>query len=126
MNWTLEGLRLWHEKGLAPPEAVEKATQEYRNEMDILGDWLTERCIVNPALGYTSTGDLYDSYSKFCYKEKVKALNKRAFGRKLSERGFSKKKGTGGTRGFQGIRLKGSRPSSSARIPKASNGGNKS
>ncbi len=126
LNWALEGLRLWREKGFVPPEAVEKATQEYRTEMDILGDWLNEHCIVAPALGFISTGDLYDSYKKFCYKENVNALNRRAFGRKLSERGFKPKKGTGGIRGFQGIRLKGSRRPPITNITKITNGENKS
>ena len=39
LNWALEGCRLWQAEGLTAPAAVQAATQEYREEMDVLGDF---------------------------------------------------------------------------------------
>jgi putative DNA primase/helicase len=44
LNWALEGCLMWQEHGLEPPQEVQTATEEYREEMDPLGDFLAECC----------------------------------------------------------------------------------
>lgn len=110
LNWALAGLREWQEIGLAPPSAVDAATQDYRNEMDIFGDWLNDCCITSPDLGHIPTAKLYESYKRFCADGDLRTISSRAFGRKLAERGFDPAKGTGGIRGFRGLSLKSRKP----------------
>lgn len=45
LKWAIEGCMLWQQEGLEPPEAVERATAEYKNEMDILAAFC-ESCLV--------------------------------------------------------------------------------
>jgi len=44
LNWALTGLRAWRHGGTQIPKAVQDATATYRDEQDILGEWLSERC----------------------------------------------------------------------------------
>ncbi|GHV22927.1 hypothetical protein FACS189494_10400 [Spirochaetia bacterium] len=37
LNWLIEGTRRWFADGLVSPPAISSATEEYRNEMDVLG-----------------------------------------------------------------------------------------
>ncbi len=36
-NWAVEGCLMWQREGLNPPADIQKATMEYRKEMDIIG-----------------------------------------------------------------------------------------
>jgi len=47
LNWAIQGCLEWQAKGLQPPRAVEKATQSYRAEMDVLQEWIDECCKVS-------------------------------------------------------------------------------
>jgi putative DNA primase/helicase len=42
-NWLLEGTARWRREGLKTPRAVTLATDEYRGEMDVIGNFLKER-----------------------------------------------------------------------------------
>ena len=46
LAWAVRGCREWQESGLGMPEEVRAATEEYRAEMDSLGDFIEERCIL--------------------------------------------------------------------------------
>ena len=81
------------------------ATEDYREDMDIIGDWIDEKCVREPA-AVTATATLHTDYSFFVQREMGKALSGRRFGRELAERGFRKEKGTGGERMTRGLRLK--------------------
>jgi putative DNA primase/helicase len=43
LNWLLEGTARWKREGLKAPKAVLLATDEYREEMDVIGNFLKER-----------------------------------------------------------------------------------
>jgi len=42
LAWLVEGCRLWRAMGLKAPQVVMDATQEYRNDEDLVGKFLTE------------------------------------------------------------------------------------
>lgn len=48
LRWMVEGALKWQAEGLEKPSSVERATQSYREDMDILGPFIDELCIVNP------------------------------------------------------------------------------
>ena len=104
LAWALEGLRAWREGGLAIPEAVRKATEEYREEMDTLADFFDSCCVIDPR-ATASTIDLYRYYDAWALKAGEDALSKRLFGERLRERGFRPFK-SGSVRGWRGIGLK--------------------
>ncbi len=87
LNWAIEGLRAWRANGLAPPERVRAATAEYREEMDILGDFIAAKCVLD-AKAYAPTGALYTDYESWCRDNGEDAVKKRTFSILLKERGF--------------------------------------
>jgi putative DNA primase/helicase len=100
LKWAVEGLRAWQERGLDPPERVTTATESYREEMDLLRDFLAERCVTAEELGLKSrsvflpAGQLRGEYEKWCEEEGEKPVFSRTFGQMLAERGFPSGKET--------------------------------
>lgn len=106
LNWALEGCRLWQERGLEIPDVVRTATAEYREEMDILGGFLGDCCILASSTTVTSR-TLYNVYEQWCEANGEHPLGKNAFGTRLAERGLGKiRMGTSQARGWSGIGLK--------------------
>jgi len=46
LAWMVEGCLEWQEEGIGVPGVVEEATEEYRQEMDPLRDFVAEMCVV--------------------------------------------------------------------------------
>jgi putative DNA primase/helicase len=65
LNWSLKGYRQWKEMGLCPPTQVLKATTSYREENDVVQQWLNSCCVPIKNLD-TSMKALYESYSGWC------------------------------------------------------------
>ncbi len=91
LAWAVEGCLAWQREGLNPPEEVTKATEKYREEMDILGDFLAEYCVVDPTASEKNV-DLYKAYCRWCEQEGDKAISQRIFSQSLQERGFRNEK----------------------------------
>ncbi|MBS4461208.1 DNA primase [Aerococcaceae bacterium zg-B36] len=48
LKWCVEGYQLWRENGLNEPKIIAEQRHEYRNEMDMVAQFVEETCIVNP------------------------------------------------------------------------------
>jgi len=106
IKWMLEGLQEYRRIGLAEPEIVRAATAEYQEEQDILGEWLGDMC-VKGRMYWTGSGELYTSYFTWCSDRHETPVSTRKFGFEMKDR-FKAGKNSSGTRGYHGIRLKGS------------------
>jgi putative DNA primase/helicase len=87
LAWAVRGCLEWQAGGLSEPPAVSEATADYRAEMDVLADFLGERCLVDPAIR-VKAGDLYRAYSEWCKDTGSHTLSMNKFGRLMTERGF--------------------------------------
>jgi putative DNA primase/helicase len=106
LNWALEGLRAYQREGLAPPRTVMEATNEYREDMDIVGAWIEERCNRDPEARVT-TSELHCDYRTWAEHEVGFVMSPKVFGRDLVARGFKKTKLEGGNkRGIAGLKLR--------------------
>jgi len=105
LNWALDGLALWLETGLKPPEEVKIATQEYRSEMDTLGKFLEECCILSDKFE-VSTKSLYEAYKAWCEASGEYKITKKMLGIRLSERGIRSYSGGKNIQMKQGVDLK--------------------
>lgn len=105
LNWAILGCLEWQLAGLAPPTAVLSATQAYREEMDALAAFFSDRCEFGPS--HTAAGpQLYDSYRLWCESNGEAPVAAQSFGRKLNERGLTKRRGAYGQAVYVGIRMK--------------------
>jgi putative DNA primase/helicase len=102
LAWLVEGCLDWQQNGLTTPGAVKAATGEYRNEMDVIGEFLAECCLTGEGLSATAK-DLYAAYETFCDENGDKAVSKKMFGMKLEEKGFDSFRGTRGVRTWIGL-----------------------
>jgi putative DNA primase/helicase len=116
LNWALAGLAVYLKEGLNPPAMVLASTQDYRNDMDVVGQWIAQRCEIDPKASVV-TGAAWADYSQWADDEVGWTLKKLTFRRHLSDRGFAAAKGTHGQRMIAGLRLK----STAARSASGSN-----
>jgi putative DNA primase/helicase len=104
LRWAIQGCFDWQDERLGYPSEVRAATDAYRRDMDVIGDFITERCLVAAGEEITSK-ELYDAYTGWARDDGEKVLSAKSFGLYLQERGIqphrSKK-----SRGWLGIRLR--------------------
>jgi putative DNA primase/helicase len=109
LAWAVAGCRAWSTQGLGTPEEVSDATAAYQADMDVLGEFLDERC-VRQADGTIAAGELYEAYLGWCHAAgERKPLSKRTFGLRLLERGFRRvrRADTRRARAWSGLHLRG-------------------
>jgi putative DNA primase/helicase len=104
LNWAIKGCLDWHRNGLKPPAKVTDATRAYRAEMDVVAQFIEDRCVTDRQADVTVKA-LYDNYVEWCQANGETAISKRSFGQRLTEQGF-KQRPTRDARKWQGIRLK--------------------
>lgn len=103
LNWLIRGLEDWMETGLATPESVLASTAEYREDSDALGRFILEWC-ERDSDAEIEAGELHRAFSDWCKIDGANAVNANNFGRRLTDRGFERRKSNGKTyRG--GLRL---------------------
>lgn len=86
LNWLIEGVRIFLTEGLVIPEAVKKATQEYRDDMDRTAAFVA-RCIIRDDNAVPlQARDLYHAYCDFTVDEGGKPMNVTAFGRAMAKK----------------------------------------
>ena len=105
LNWAMLGCLEWQQDGLDEPQAVISATGGYRAEMDVVGAFVDERCVLGDQHEAGAT-ELYKAYQQWCEDTGEKAIGDRRFGERLSERGVGRRKGTKGKRLRCGIALR--------------------
>lgn len=92
LAWMLDGCLAWQSRGLSDTPAVIKvATGEYKEEQDVIGAWIQERCKVGPN-EEAHSGLLYTNYQSWSLENGLKPNSNIAFGRRLGERGFNRRK----------------------------------
>lgn len=101
--WGLQGYQEWKKWGLAIPDEIKEATKTYREEMDVLADFLNECCEVKKT-AETPAGEIYGAYSRWCGDAGERPMSQKSLGQKLQEKGFQKDR-TGKKRLWKGIGL---------------------
>lgn len=91
LNWAIKGSLLWQANGLASPAAAIEATKAYQSEMDELGQWMSECCVLGPGAS-AKASVLLASYQGWAEQNGAASLNATTFGTKLTARGFLKTK----------------------------------
>jgi putative DNA primase/helicase len=107
LAWAVEGCRKWIADGLTTPAAVMAAVSDYRNESDLIGQWLADECDTGSDRIETLRR-LFDSYFQWCEAGGVRfVLTKNKLGRLLAERGFEPDRtGIGRLRTYAGLSIR--------------------
>jgi putative DNA primase/helicase len=91
LNWLLEGTARWKRERLKAPPAILNATDEYRGEMDVIGNFLKERCVQRPGAAIRAR-ELFQVYQDWCDENNEQATSERIFGLRLKELGMVQKR----------------------------------
>ena len=102
LGWLLEGYKLYMKEGLNKPATIENAIKEYKEEMDIVQQWINEYCELKPSY-FEKANILYDNFRAFCQRRDQRT-NQTQFGRNLGKK--FKKYNSGSGIVYIGIRLK--------------------
>jgi len=95
LAWMVQGCLEWQRRGLADvPVVVADQTAEYRQEQDVIGQWLGE-CTKADRASEVDASELYTSYRNWAIESGLKPASKVSLGRRLSERGFIGRKSHG-------------------------------
>ena len=102
LTWAVQGCLAWQSDGLGSAGAVDEATAEYRQEEDVLGAFLTERCELG-AGHETAPADLRTAYETYRAELGEKPVTASVLGKQLSRRGIKR----GGRNSvYRGLRLR--------------------
>ena len=118
LAWAVRGCLEWQQSGLETPEVVKSATSAYRDEMDLVGQFLEERCMFSPE-ATVSAKALYDEFY-FWATDNGEQADRRTFTAHLAARAFEKRKvGHGRIWTWFGITLRSMVPNEGVGIEKA-------
>lgn len=93
LNWAIYGCKEWKESGLNPPESVKQAVKNYRADMDAIGEWLKERCVVGD--GHQQLiSILFRDFREWAKETEEYVFKQRDFSQYLQERGYERKQTT--------------------------------
>jgi putative DNA primase/helicase len=104
LNWLIEGTRRWFTGGLAAPDIVTNATDEYRGEMDVIGNFIREMCVQSEGV-QVKARELFRCYQGWCDENNEHAVSERLLGLRLKDLGLEQKR-SGDGRYWRGIGLK--------------------
>jgi putative DNA primase/helicase len=108
LAWLVDGCLLWQRDGPGMPQAVQQATQRYRQEMDVVGAFLEECCVVLPERPdiKAPTSEIYAAYLKWCSADRGEVpLKSVAFNQLVEKHGVVKKRSTAGKYYWYGLGL---------------------
>ncbi|MDB5582816.1 MAG: phage/plasmid primase, family [Bradyrhizobium sp.] len=86
LNWLIEGVRIYLREGLVIPQTVDKATQEYRDDMDRTAGFVTRWIIKDEAAPPLQANALYKAYCTDTEEQGGKPMNNTAFGRAMRKK----------------------------------------
>jgi putative DNA primase/helicase len=104
LAWAVRGCLDWQRAcDLGSPKVVTDAVDTYREEMDIVAEFLAECCSIDPEAMVSFT-ELYSEFSRWCGDRRETPISSTAFGKRLAEKGYAPHR-TSAERKRKGIRL---------------------
>jgi putative DNA primase/helicase len=105
LAWAVQGCLEWQRQGhLVSPTAVTEAVQGYREEMDMVAEFIRECCTIDPGLE-VEAGELYLRFQQWCEQRREPAISNTAFAKRLGEKGYEPVR-TSSARKRRGLALK--------------------
>ncbi len=89
LNWLLEGMRRWQKEKLQVPKSILNATEDYRGEMDVIGNFVKECCILDARFSIR-VRELFKAYQDWCNQNNEHACSERFLSLRLQEMGFQR------------------------------------
>lgn len=102
--WAIEGFKRWYQRGsLVEPEVVTEASMAFREQMDAVGSFISDYCILVSGAS-VQVGSLYDAYIDWAKQNALEPMSKKLFGTLIRQKGFKQGK-SGKTRLWKGLKF---------------------
>ena len=88
LRWMVEGHAKWRSRRLVPAARVRNASNAYRDNSDVIANWLADECEVSPAFEVVKAS-AYTRYRIWAAAEGLRCMAKKSLTRALAEKGFS-------------------------------------
>jgi putative DNA primase/helicase len=85
LAWMVRGCLEWQRIGLAPPQCVAEAMDEYKKDQDVIAQFIEADCIVGPAW-QESSELLYAGFRKYCMRSGEWCSGIRTFGERMKKK----------------------------------------
>jgi len=96
LAWMVHGCSEWQRRGLTDiPEAIREANEEYREDQDLLGQWLSE--CTDKMAGQTPVPVLHANYVAWASDNRLQPVSGPVFSRRMKERGYKTRKSSSKT-----------------------------
>ena len=86
LAWMIDGCHKWQQTGLKSPKRIVDASNVYRNESDLLGEFLEDCCEKGQGLEEHQK-IVFSAYKNWCGENGTRYPSQRSFTRKLGSRG---------------------------------------
>jgi putative DNA primase/helicase len=90
LAWCVAGCLQWQKQGMATPEKVLLATQEYRQEEDVLAAFLAECCLLGDGYACRAADLLASFHTWQKSRGEAEPLSQRGFGEAMTTHGFQR------------------------------------
>ena len=90
LNWMAEGAYMWMQEGLAMPEKLKEASKAYRNEMDVIEQFIEDECVRENG-ERVKASELYARYKEWANENGAYKMDNNNFGKKMMEK-FKRKR----------------------------------
>lgn len=100
LAWMIEGAVRYCGQGLGTCKAVQRESEAYRQESDLIGQWIDEDCEVGQAFDCPRK-ELYDSWGSWCRRNGHHQGSMKSFVQRLQERGFQTFRESSGCRQYR-------------------------
>lgn len=109
LAWLVRGCIDWQQRGLEPPPSILEATAEYRQDEDLYGDFIAERCVLGEHM-QSGSSQLYQEFREWfaeTVSKRREAPSQKKFGEALGRRrGVERIKDRTGRAAYRGIGLR--------------------
>jgi putative DNA primase/helicase len=103
LAWAVRGCMLWQKEGLGASPRIKAASAGYRKDCDLFGEYIDEQCVLDKSARVGQRA-LWQDYQQWCQDNGVKFGSKKAFTRRLEDRGVVPSGWQGKERMYSGIR----------------------
>jgi len=108
LNWMIEGCLIWQKERLTNiPQRIQEASDGYREESDVLGEFIEDCCSVDKKYSIDQKV-LYSTWKTWCFGNGLQPFTQKSLTRQLTSRSFKterRKENGVGVRYYLGLRL---------------------
>ncbi len=105
LRWCVDGCLDWQRHGLVDPPEVRAATADYRRDMDVIGAFIDQCCLVGNGALRVKGKSLYAAYRQWAESSGERLVSQRQFGLSMTDRDIERIKSHGAT-WYVGIALR--------------------